>query len=123
MNARGFASGADQASQDLQGEATFADGQWSVLFRRSLNTDDEQDLQFGVSQAIPLAFFAWDGDNGEYDHRSAVSSWYFLALEDAPAATVYVAPALALALTALFGMFVVSRAQRREKEEAAGQQA
>jgi len=116
LNARGFGSENPQASQDLQTEATFANGEWAVVFKRSFATGDEEDLEFGMGQAIPMAFFAWDGDNGEYQHRTAVSSWYFLALEDAPPATLFVAPALALALTALFGVLVVSRAQKRERE-------
>ncbi len=118
MDARGFGSELGQETQNLTGEAVFADGQWRVQFNRSLATDDENDLQFVVSEAIPFAFFAWDGDNGEYDHRGAVSSWYFLALEEAPPATVYVAPAVALALTALMGVFAVTRAQKREQEGA-----
>ena len=119
MDARGFGGEVGQESQNLRVDAAFSEGQWSVQFTRALTTDDEGDLQFLTSAAIPMAFFAWDGDNGEYDHRSAVSSWYFLALEEAPPVTVYIAPALALALTALMGMFAVARAQKREREHGA----
>lgn len=116
MAARGLGSALPQDTQNLQTDAVFSEGQWSVQFTRSLATDDEADLQLPLSTAIPLAFMAWDGDNGEYEHRGAVSSWYFLALEEAPPATLYVAPALAFALTALLGVFAVTRAQKREQE-------
>lgn len=116
MDARGFATELPQESQAVQAEAVFDEGQWQVLFRRALSTDDPADLQFPTGAAIPLAFFAWDGDNGEYGHRAAVSSWYFLALQEAPPVTVYVAPAMALALTALLAGLAVVRAQKRERE-------
>src|SRR2546425_9784349 len=37
--------------------------------------------QFEAGRAIPVAFFVWDGSNGEHDTRMAVSAWYFLALD------------------------------------------
>ena len=102
--------------QDLSLNASHVDGQWQVMFTRSLVTEDESDLDFVTGQAIPVAFFAWDGDNGESGTRGAVSSWYFLFLQDATPNTVYIAPALAMMLTAGLGILVVSRAQKREEE-------
>ena len=102
--------------QDLSLHASHVDGQWQVMFTRSLVTEDESDLDFVTGQAIPVAFFAWDGDNGESGTRGAVSSWYFLFLQDATPNTMYIAPALAMMLTAGLGILVVSRAQKREEE-------
>ena len=48
------------------------------------------------------------------------SNTYFLALEDATPATVYVAPVLAFLLTAVLGMVVVARAQKRERGQLDG---
>jgi len=62
--------------------------------------------------------FAWDGDNGESGTRGSVSSWYFLFLEDATPATVYVYPTLAMMLTAVLGFLVVGSAQKKEREGA-----
>ena len=117
--ARGLGTEAFQSEgQDLTVDASYADGQWQVVFTRPLVTEDEGDLDFVTGEAIPMAFFAWDGDNGESGTRGAVSSWYFLFLEDATPATVYVAPALAMVLTAALGFLVVGRAQKREREGA-----
>jgi DMSO reductase family type II enzyme heme b subunit len=101
--------------QDLTVDASHADGQWQVMFTRPLVTEDEGDLDFVIGEAIPMALFAWDGDNGESGTRGAVSSWYFLFLEEATPATVYVAPALAMMLTAVLGFLVVGRAQKKER--------
>ena len=114
--ARGFGTEAFQSEgENLTVDASYADGQWQVMFTRRLVTDDEGDLDFVIGEAIPMALFAWDGDNGESGTRGAVSSWYFLFLEEATPATVYVYPALAMMLTAALGFLVVGRAQKRER--------
>jgi mono/diheme cytochrome c family protein len=116
--ARGLGTGQDQpaGSQQVSAVSAWADGEWRVLFRRSLATADSTvDLQLPRATAVPVAFQAWDGDNGEAGNQAAVSTWYFLALEDATPATVYIAPVLAFLLTAVLGIVVVSRAQKRER--------
>ena len=115
--ARGVGTEAFQSEgQNLTVDASHADGEWQVMFTRPLVTDNEGDLDFVTGEAIPMALFAWDGDNGESGSRGAVSSWYFLFLEDATPATVYVYPTLAMMLTAMLGFLVVGRAQKRERE-------
>jgi DMSO reductase family type II enzyme heme b subunit len=102
--------------QNLTVDASHADGQWQVMFTRPLVTEYDADLDFVTGEAIPMALFAWDGDNGESGTRGAVSSWYFLFLENPIPTTVYVAPALAIVLTAALGFLVVGRAQKKERE-------
>jgi hypothetical protein len=63
-----------------------------------------------------MAFFAWDGDNGEHGTRGALSTWYFVQLTQPVPATTYTTPLIATLLTAGVGVFAVGRAQRRERE-------
>ncbi len=115
--ARGIGTEAFQSDgENLTVDASYADGEWQVMFTRPLVTDDEGDLDFVTGEAIPMALFAWDGDNGESGTRGAVSSWYFLFLEDATPATVYVYPALMFILTFVLGLWAVSSAQKKERE-------
>lgn len=115
--ARGLGSETYAADgQDLTMTAAHQNGQWQVMFTRSLLTEDEGDLDFVTGQAIPMAFFGWDGDNGESGTRGSVSSWYFLFLQGATPKTVYIAPAVAMLLTAGLGILVVGKAQKREEE-------
>jgi DMSO reductase family type II enzyme heme b subunit len=119
MVAQGLETGTEQpaGSQQMTAASSWADGEWRVLFRRSLSTPDSTaDLQIPRSTAVPIAFQAWDGDNGEAGKQAGVSTWYFLALEEATPVTVYVAPVAAFLLTLVLGMAAVSRAQKREKE-------
>jgi hypothetical protein len=112
--ARGMGSVALQepAATQVSGASVHDEGQWRVLFRRALTTEDEEDLQLTVGEAIPVGFQAWDGDNGEQGTQGSVSTWYFLALEQPTAITVYIAPVFALALTFAFGLFIVSQARK-----------
>ena len=89
-------------------------GQWRVVFTRALaSADTASQLPFRSGRAIPVAFFAWDGSNGEHGTRMAISTWYFLALDEPVPARVFISPVLAMVLTLGLGMLVVWRAQQK----------
>ena len=119
-DARGIGTVAPQGAdgQSLTTDVAFAAGQWSVVFRRALQTDDPGDLQFRTAEAVPIGFAAWDGDNGESGNRASISSWYYVFLQESTPATVVVAPLIATLLTAGLGVFVVAQAQKRENAAA-----
>ena len=95
-------------------QAVFDKGEWRVVFTRALATPDSaNELQFAVGRPIPLAFFAWDGSNAEHGGRMAVSSWYFLALDQPTPPGTYISPVIAMLVTLGLGLLVVTRAQRR----------
>jgi DMSO reductase family type II enzyme heme b subunit len=95
-------------------QAVYDQGEWRVVFSRALATaDTANQLVFRTGRAIPVAFFAQDGSNGESGSRMAVSTWYFLALDQPTPARVYVSPVVAMVLTLGLGLMVVWRAQRR----------
>ncbi len=72
-------------SQSLSGKAVFQDGEWRVVFKRGLVTQDrDNDIQLEPGRFIPIAFSAWDGHNGEVGSLRAVSTWYLLYLEPPP---------------------------------------
>ncbi|HEX6939908.1 MAG TPA: c-type cytochrome, partial [Longimicrobiales bacterium] len=109
----------EAADAALTASATFDRGEWRLVFRRPLVTADSAAgttgrLAFEAGRAIPIAFFAWDGSNGEEGRRGAISSWYFLYLDRPTPATVYATPAVAMLLTLALGLVVVGRARRWE---------
>jgi DMSO reductase family type II enzyme heme b subunit len=113
----GLARGLDRfdalAGAALDAQARFDQGEWSVVFKRALATaDTTNELQFRTGRAIPIAFFASDGSNGEHGARMAVSTWYFLALDEPTPLRVYVSPVIAAALTLGLAMLWIRRAQR-----------
>jgi DMSO reductase family type II enzyme heme b subunit len=103
----------------LTADGVWEHGQWRVVLRRALAPGDTADaaaadrLLFATRQPIPMALFAWDGDNGEAGTRGAISTWYFIYLDEPTPKTVYATPVVAILLTAGLGIFVVGRAQRR----------
>jgi hypothetical protein len=64
--------------------------------------------------AIPLAVFAWDGNNGEAGTKGSISTWYYIYLDQKTPSTVFATPIATIALTAGLGMLFVRRAQRRK---------
>jgi len=104
----------DAVASPLQARAVYDQGEWHVVFSRALATaDTSNQLQFRTGRAIPVAFFAWDGSNGESGSRVAVSTWYFLSLDTPTPPRVFISPILAMVVTLGLGWTVVRRAQRR----------
>jgi mono/diheme cytochrome c family protein len=94
--------------------ADFRDGQWRLMLTRSLvPSDTSEALSFVTGRAIPIAFYASDGSNGEGEIRGAVSAWYAIYLDVPTPTSAYITPALAAVITAGLGVLVVARAQRR----------
>lgn len=121
--ARGLGTAVDQdaASQSLETRAIHADGEWQMVVRRALATEDvDNDLQFETGRAVPIAFQAWDGDNAETGGRAAISTWYFISLGEPTPMTAYASPLVALVLSGLLGVFLVRQAQRKEREGSGG---
>jgi DMSO reductase family type II enzyme heme b subunit len=96
-------------------QAVFDHGQWRLVFTRALATPDSaNEVPFAIGRAIPVAFFAWDGSSAERGTRMAVSTWYFLALDQPTPAGIFISPVIAMLVTLGLGLLVVGRAQRRQ---------
>jgi DMSO reductase family type II enzyme heme b subunit len=96
----------------MSGADTFEDGQWRLVLHRTLVPGDTAERpSFRVGEPIPIAFYAWDGSNGEAGKRVAIGSWYFLFLEQPVTARVYIVPLAAVLITALLGLAAIRAAQ------------
>ncbi|MFQ5785650.1 MAG: c-type cytochrome [Alphaproteobacteria bacterium] len=104
-------------STALSGSAVWRDGQWRVVFMRSLKTDDLLDLAFDVGRYIPIAFADWDGWAGQEGGRHALTPWYWLLLvpEENPLAVYGTSGASGIVVGLLF--FVAARRERRAASE------
>lgn len=74
LNAEGFSTLTTQAHQDVQGQGTWANNRWAVVFVRDLKTSDENDTQFTGTKA-PMAIAIWNGQNKERNGQKAVTQW------------------------------------------------
>ena len=80
--------------QDAVGTGVWEDGGWTVVI--SVPRAQEQ-FAFEPGRTIPLAFATWDGSKSERGGEKAVSTWYFLTLEQPLGAIAYAGPVLAFA--------------------------
>ena len=106
----------------LPAQAVYDRGEWQVVLSRSLATaDTSNQFQFRTGRPIPVAFFVWDGSNGESGSRMAVSTWSFLSLDTPTPPRVFISPVLAMLVTLGLGWTVVRRAQRPRGDVRGGQ--
>ena len=68
-------------NQIVQGRGLWRDGSWSVVFKRSLTTEDQQqDSQFsGPKHSV--SFAVWDGDQDDRGSRKSISEWVKLQIQ------------------------------------------
>jgi mono/diheme cytochrome c family protein len=64
---------------DLTGVASYDQGEWSVIFKRSLRATTGQSFSPGVF--TPIAFSVWDGFSRERGNRRGLTLWYSLYVE------------------------------------------
>jgi DMSO reductase family type II enzyme heme b subunit len=120
MRATGLGTAApqDAANQTVSSASAWEAGQWRLYIERTLTTaDSANQIQLASGGSVPIAFFAWDGSNGESGNMASVSSWYSIYIEQPTSANVYLSPVVAMVLTAGLGVLVIWRAQRREEEQ------
>jgi mono/diheme cytochrome c family protein len=63
----------------LTGNASYDQGEWSVIFKRPIRPKDG--LQFTSGEFTPIAFSVWDGFSRERGNRRALSLWYSIYVE------------------------------------------
>jgi DMSO reductase family type II enzyme heme b subunit len=77
LNAEGFSTLTTQANQDVDGKGNWFNSRWSVVFKRSLTTGDQNDTQFNGSKT-PMAIAIWNGQNKERNGQKAVTQFHTL---------------------------------------------
>jgi hypothetical protein len=87
LNANGFSTLTTQASQDVVGNGLWepygalkggccSGPTWRVVMKRSLATNDPNDVQFKAGSSFPVAFAVWDGSNVERNGMKGISTWF-----------------------------------------------
>jgi DMSO reductase family type II enzyme heme b subunit len=87
------------------GRVVHEDGRYRLVMKRPRAAPGGAGVPpFPVGTFIPVALFAWDGDNGEVGSKLSMSSWYYLRLEARPSRARWLYPPLVA--TAVFGLEV-----------------
>ena len=96
-------------------KAEWANGRWTVIVKRPLKGDYEENAYLEQGKYIPMVFFAWDGHNGDVGRKMAVSAFYYLVMEPPIPLSTYVYPALiAVGIVIVEGWVLGRRANRRK---------
>ena len=82
LNAEGFGTLTPQpkTKQNIVGQGIWKEGQWHVVFRRSLKSLNKWDVKLISKQPILIAFAVWDGAYQDRNGRKMVSMWQRLNL-------------------------------------------
>jgi DMSO reductase family type II enzyme heme b subunit len=100
-----------------RGQALYDAGQYRAVLRRPLKTADRADFAFPVGEFFPMAFWAWDGSDGDEGARAAISTWYHVRLEAPSSTGRFVTPLLAVFVTAVLELGLSRWAQRRRERQ------
>lgn len=96
LQAEGFGTltPVDVTAQDGVGNGAAAEGRWRVV----ITVPREQaGFTFVPGMTLPMAFAVWDGARLERGGEKAVSTWYFVSLEQPVGSALYWAPIAAVA--------------------------
>ena len=107
--ANGFDAIADKESESKVEvvDSIFHQGRVKIMFKRSLTTEGEFDVQIPQEQFIPVSFMQWAGRDKEHDEHMAISTWYYTILKPAlPASLYYMPPIMAVVFVCLQGWLV-----------------
>jgi mono/diheme cytochrome c family protein len=111
--ATGLGSFQAGAGGETAHSARYDRGEWQLQITRPLVPQDTTAATpFPVGETIPIAFFAADGSNGETETQGSVSAWYAIYPDVPTPPRVYLAPVVAVLVTAGVGWAVVRRAQK-----------
>jgi cbb3-type cytochrome c oxidase subunit III len=76
---KGSADVALNDAGDVTGVASYDQGEWSVIFKRSLRPSSG--AAFAAGQFMPIAFSVWDGFSRERGNKRGLTVWYSLYVE------------------------------------------
>jgi mono/diheme cytochrome c family protein len=76
---KGSADVAPNDTGDVTGVASYADGEWSVIFKRPLRVGSG--AAFSPGQFMPVAFSVWDGFARERGSKRGLTVWYSLYMQ------------------------------------------
>jgi DMSO reductase family type II enzyme heme b subunit len=102
-NGPGTASPFKTDAAQAKGRAVYENGRYRLVMKRPRIAPAQAAMPtFSAGAFIPIAFFAWDGSNGESGTRFSMSSWYYLRMEPPPSKARWIYPPLAA--FAVFGL-------------------
>ncbi len=113
-NANGVETVSDQGDnqQQVTTASRYQDGQWQLLVRRPLQTNQAGDLDFETDRFIPISFMVWDGFAGEAGTDVGLTTWSQLYLLSPTPLIEYSRVPIVVIIVAAAEFFVIWRVRR-----------
>ena len=96
-------------------DSIFHQGSVKIMFKRSLKTEGENDVQIPTEQFIPVSFMQWAGRDKEHDEHMAISTWYYTILKPALPDSLYYMPPIIATIFICFQGWLVWMTKRTRK--------
>ncbi len=78
-----FGTLATASVQDVEGAGTYANGRWTVVFKRGYPAANNDQANFGPGTQTDMAFAVWNGSEGDRNGRKSVSQFVTLTVANA----------------------------------------
>jgi len=97
-------------SPSVAANATYADGTWTVVYTRDIESGSESAnrTDLGSTDTLDVAFAVWNGGNGERAGRKAVSEWHYFLTGTGPQGPPYQTLLWTVAGVAIVGVVAVT---------------
>jgi DMSO reductase family type II enzyme heme b subunit len=105
-----------QETNNIEAEALYSDGLYRVIFRRPLETGDNNDIVFTTGKFIPFSVTVFDGQQNEQGNRATISAWYYVVLEPATPLKVYLMPPL-VSLACIGAGMSIRKKMKKNKDQ------
>jgi mono/diheme cytochrome c family protein len=108
-----------EPAEGITPEATagFADGEWSVIYKRKRNAGTG--ITFPDESFVPVAFSVWDGWDRDRGNKRALTAWYHLYIPPADQPSPIAPMARAAGIVLLIELLIVGLARRRARRTSA----
>lgn len=119
MNAKGHKKppySQPEEGQTATGNGVYANGEWHIVIKKPLISDDKDDAQFVRGRLTPISFQAWDGSNSEEGSRMSLSTWNYLMMEGKTPIGVYIYTGIFVAIAGILEWFFTFKARRSKKK-------
>jgi cbb3-type cytochrome c oxidase subunit III len=100
-----------QEGGEVTGQGTYAAGEWSGVFVRSMRSTNG--ASFAEGQYLPVAFSVWDGTARERGNRRGITQWFYVYVPPREKPSVAVPMAKAAGGVLLLELLVVAALRRK----------
>lgn len=103
--------------QNIKAVATNKEGLYRVIFKRSIDTKQKDDVVFEAGRFVPFSVTLYDGRNKEENNKGTVSAWYYMMLEPTTPMKVFILPPVVSVIVLGIGVMLSNKLRKKGKKK------